>query len=145
MEDTIRHKTAGQLEALSRTRVVCMLRRICVRFLLSRHPLFPPLPYHFILLAPRRTTTLLWYVPRARRYTGASSVAALSRASLPFWNGFFLRSYSSPSSTKIIPHLARMACFIIILLITFCHDPATDHRFFRDLYPFREIIKLSRG
>ncbi|KAG1886009.1 hypothetical protein F4604DRAFT_57671 [Suillus subluteus] len=46
---------------------------------------------------------------------------------------------------KTIPHLARMACFIIILLITFCHDPATDHRFFRDPYPFREIIKLSRG
>jgi len=46
-------------------------------------------------------------------------VATLSRASLPFWNGCFLRSYSFPSSTKTIPHLARTACFIIILLITF--------------------------
>jgi len=90
----------------------------------------PPFRFHFILLALRRTTTSLWYVPRARRYTGASSVATLSRASSPFWNGCSLRSYSSPSSTKTIPHLARMACFIIILLITFCHDPATDHRFF---------------
>ncbi|KAG1793879.1 uncharacterized protein HD556DRAFT_451067 [Suillus plorans] len=88
--------------------------------------------FHFILLALRRTTTSLWYVPRARRYTGASSVATLSRASLPFWNGCFLRSYSFPSSTKTIPHLARTACFIIILLITFCHDPVTDHRLFRD-------------
>lgn len=92
----------------------------------------PPLPFHFILLALRRTTTSLWYVPRARRYIGASSVTTLSRASSPFWNGCSLRSYSSPSSTKTIPHLARTACFIIILLITFCHDPATDHRLFRD-------------
>lgn len=145
VEDTIRHKTAVQLEAVGHTRVVCMFRCICVCFLLSRHPLFPPFRFHFILLALRRTTTSLWYVPRARRYTGASSVATLSRASSPFWNGCSLRSYSSPSSTKTIPHLARMACFIIILLITFCHDPATDHRFFRDPYPFREIIKLSRG
>lgn len=105
----------------------------------------PPLPFHFILLALRRTTTSLWYVPRARRYTGASSVATLSRASSPFWNGCSLRSYSSPSSTKTIPHLARMACFIIILLITFCHDPATDHRFFRDPYPFsRDHQAISR-
>lgn len=99
-----------------------------------------PLPFHFIHLALRRTTTSLWYVPRARRYTGASSVATLSRASPPFWNECFLRSHSSPSFTKTIPHLARTACFIIILLITFCHDPATDHRLFRDPYPFREII-----
>jgi len=78
-----------------------------------------PLPFHFIHLALRRTTTSLWYVPRARRYTGASSVATLSRASPPFWNECFLRSHSSPSSTKTIPHLARTACFIIILLIIF--------------------------
>lgn len=107
-----------------------------------------PLPFHFILLALRRTTTSLWYVPRARRYTGASSVATLSRASSPFWNGCSLRSYSSPSSTKTIPHLARTACFIIILLIIFCHDPATDHRFFRDLplsQDHQAILRITHG
>lgn len=109
----------------------------------------PPLPLHFIPLALRRTTTSLWYVPRAGRHTGASSSTTLSRASSPFWNGCSLRSDSSPSY-KTIPHLARTACFIITLLITFCHDPATDHRLFRDSYPFCEfffceIIKLSRG
>jgi len=37
----------------SYTQVVCTLRRICVSFLLSRHPLFPPsAPFH-----PSRTET----------------------------------------------------------------------------------------
>jgi len=126
------------------TQVVCTLRRICVCFLLSRHPLFPPFRFHFILLALRRPlhcgTCLVradtWAHHQWRHSHGHPCLSGM---------GVFLRSYSSPSSTKTIPHLARMACFIIILLITFCHDPATDHRLFRDPYPFREIIKLSRG
>lgn len=82
------------------------------------HPLSSPFRSISSLLALRRTTTSLWYVPRARRYTGASS---LSRSSPPVWNGFLtLAIHLRP--TKTIPHLARTACFIITLLITFCHD-----------------------
>jgi hypothetical protein len=94
-----------------------------------------PLPFPSFLLALRRTTTSLWYVPRARRYTGASSFLRSTSLS-GMWSPYV--SHSSPPLRRLLSYIAPhdmllSSCFIMIR--------ATDHRlimvplYFASIFP----------